>query len=238
MRDIFNSYNVDELRKFATKYNKNVKIAGASKMKKNELVDALMKHTQFFKDVKKKSDTKPAEKKEPVKNKKPKPAEKKEPVITNIKKVKKIRMNVKGKEPVEKKENVKVNQPVFRATPNITIDKLVEEFDSPFSANVLSQYSMNKFNVLDGFLRRRIKLNETVDIDQFLASGVYISKDIVRKLILKYGVKKTFELVKDLLNQIVDGDNLKTTVAPEALTNLQKNKTVSKFFRSTKNVKL
>lgn len=236
MRDIFNSYNVGELRKFATSYNKNVKITGVAKMKKNELVEALMKHTQFFKDVKKKGE-KPV--KEPVKKPVKEPV--KEPIIKDIKKVKKIKMNIKKVvKPDDKKEPVKAPPPVFPATPEITIDDLVDNFDTPFSANVLSQYSINRFNILEGFLRRVIKNKGTVDIDQFLASGTYLSKDIVRKVILKYGVKKAFEYVQDLLKQMLGGDgDLKTTVNPEALTNKMKNRTVSKFFkRDMKNVKL
>lgn len=51
-KEIFNSYNVSELRKFASGYNRNVKIAGASKMKKDALINELLKHKQHFKDVK------------------------------------------------------------------------------------------------------------------------------------------------------------------------------------------
>jgi len=52
MKEIFDSYNVYELRKFASSYNKNVKITGASKMKKPQLIDALLKHKEHFKDLK------------------------------------------------------------------------------------------------------------------------------------------------------------------------------------------
>ena len=48
MRDIFESYPLYKLRKLATNYNKNVKISGVHKMKKVELIDELMKHTEHF----------------------------------------------------------------------------------------------------------------------------------------------------------------------------------------------
>lgn len=59
MKEIFNSYNVSELRKLASGYNKKVKIVGASKMKKPELVEALLKHKEHFKDLKMKEVKKP-----------------------------------------------------------------------------------------------------------------------------------------------------------------------------------
>lgn len=52
MREIFNSYTLTELRKIAVEYNKNVKISGVSKMKKEELINEMMKHQQHFKDLK------------------------------------------------------------------------------------------------------------------------------------------------------------------------------------------
>ena len=52
MRDIFNSYNVTELRRLAVERNKKVKIAGVAKMKKEDLVEALKKHKEHFKDLK------------------------------------------------------------------------------------------------------------------------------------------------------------------------------------------
>lgn len=54
MREIFNSYTLTELRKIAVQYNKNVKISGVSKMKKEELINEMMKHQQHFKDLKSK----------------------------------------------------------------------------------------------------------------------------------------------------------------------------------------
>lgn len=68
MRDIFNSYTLTELRKIASGYNKNVKIAGIHKKNKTELINELMKHTQHFKSLKMK-DKKP---KRPLKEVKPK----------------------------------------------------------------------------------------------------------------------------------------------------------------------
>lgn len=80
MRDIFETYSISELRKLASGYNKNVKIAGASKMTKPDLITELMKHTQFFKDVKKKvAVVKPARKptpKPPTLKPQPKPTPK------------------------------------------------------------------------------------------------------------------------------------------------------------------
>lgn len=52
MKVIFESYNVAELRKFASSYNKDVKIVGASKMKKADLINELMKHKDKFKNLK------------------------------------------------------------------------------------------------------------------------------------------------------------------------------------------
>jgi hypothetical protein len=52
MREIFNSYTLTELKKLATSYNKKVKIAGVSKMKKPELINELLKHEKHFKDLK------------------------------------------------------------------------------------------------------------------------------------------------------------------------------------------
>jgi hypothetical protein len=66
MREIFESYPLVELRKLATSYNKNVKITRVSTLKKAELINELMKHTQHFKDLKpnkmKPKTSKPAEK--------------------------------------------------------------------------------------------------------------------------------------------------------------------------------
>lgn len=51
MRLIFESYTVPELRVLAREHNKQVKIAGINKMKKPELIEAMMKHQDKFKKV-------------------------------------------------------------------------------------------------------------------------------------------------------------------------------------------
>ena len=52
MRDIFNSYTLTELRKKATEHNKKMEIKGIQKMKKEELINELMKHQQHFTGLK------------------------------------------------------------------------------------------------------------------------------------------------------------------------------------------
>jgi 2-phospho-L-lactate transferase/gluconeogenesis factor (CofD/UPF0052 family) len=51
MKDILNSYTVPELRVLARSHNKEVKIAGINKLKKPELIEAMMKHEDKFKKV-------------------------------------------------------------------------------------------------------------------------------------------------------------------------------------------
>jgi len=48
MRDILNSYNVRELKKEISKTN----IKGYSKMKKNDVIDLMMKNEEKFKNMK------------------------------------------------------------------------------------------------------------------------------------------------------------------------------------------
>jgi len=71
MRDILQSYSVNELKKEISKQN----IKGYSKMKKAEIINLMMKHKDKFTYLKKKEMKK---KEEPKKKEQPKPEPKKE----------------------------------------------------------------------------------------------------------------------------------------------------------------
>lgn len=102
MRLIFQSYTVPELRVLARQHNKEVKIAGINKMKKPELIEAMMKHQDKFKKVQMKGKA--------VKKEEMTAEEKRKKKLENLKK----KRNEKGKaKPVksskaeEDKDNIK-----------------------------------------------------------------------------------------------------------------------------------
>ena len=83
MRLIFESYTVPELRVLAREHNKQVKIAGINKMKKPELIEAMMKHQDKFKKVQMKGKAKVVK---PVKKEEMTAEEKRKKKLENLKK--------------------------------------------------------------------------------------------------------------------------------------------------------
>ena len=123
MRLIFESYTVPELRVLAREHNKQVKIAGINKMKKPELIEAMMKHQDKFKKVQMKVKSTP----------KPK-------VVKTPKKVYDTETDVSDddeppkKEPVKKqrKKAVKIPQSIQDKINKATTKKELEEIQKKF----------------------------------------------------------------------------------------------------------
>jgi len=142
MREIFNSFTLDELRKLGSKYNKSVKIAGISKMKKVELINELMKYQTYFKDLKKK-EVKPKKKEEvkPKKKEEVKPKKKEE---------------VKPKEKEEPKEEQKKEKPKFMILKE-EIDDLLKQLKKKYEKNKPKLDKMTRVKYRNAIKRQNSK---------------------------------------------------------------------------------
>jgi len=177
MKNILNSYNTTELKRFISKTN----IKGYSKLRKEELIELMLKNAERFNHIKMK----------PAKPKKAQP--------------KKVEPKKEQPKKVEPKKAVK--KPVEPKKPNE--DSFINEYDTIYASNILSQYNKEMFENIERFLQKKQNKMEKEEsdtiyivIDDFLASGVHFKKPLVNKLYKKYGLKKLFEYTKDLLESI------------------------------------
>ena len=177
MKNILNSYNTTELKRFISKTN----IKGYSKLRKEELIELMLKNAERFNHIKMK----------PAKPKKAQP--------------KKVEPKKEQPKKVEPKKAVK--KPVEPKKPNE--ESFINEYDTIYASNILSQYNKEMFENIERFLQKKQNKMEKEEsdtiyivIDDFLASGVHFKKPLVNKLYKKYGLKKLFEYTKDLLESI------------------------------------
>ena len=158
MREIFNSFTLDELRKLGSKYNKSVKIAGISKMKKVELINELMKYQTYFKDLKKKEvkpkkkeEVKPKEKEEPKeeqKKEKPKFMILKEEIDDLLKQLKK--KYEKNKPKLDKMTRVKYRNAIKRQNSKILDDSkdIYNSLEYNFDINAVEQIDKRFYEMI------------------------------------------------------------------------------------------
>jgi len=187
MKNILNSYNTTELKRFISKTN----IKGYSKLRKEELIELMLKNAERFNHIKMK----------PAKPKKAQP-KKVEPKKEQPKKV-----EPKKEQPKKVEPKKAVKKPVEPKKPNE--DSFINEYDTIYASNILSQYNKEMFENIERFLQKKQNKMEKEEsdtiyivIDDFLASGVHFKKPLVNKLYKKYGLKKLFEYTKDLLESI------------------------------------
>ena len=158
MREIFNSFTLDELRKLGSKYNKSVKIAGISKMKKVELINELMKYQTYFKDLKKKEvkpkkkeEVKPKEKEEPKeeqKKEKPKFMILKEEIDDLLKQLKK--KYEKNKPKLDKMTRVKYRNAIKRQNSKFLDDSkyIYHSLEYNFDINAVEQIDKRFYEMI------------------------------------------------------------------------------------------
>lgn len=200
MKEIFETYNLSELRKFARQYNKAVKIAGASKMSKDELISALLKHKKFFKDIKKKVPVVKPPRKPRTKPPTPKPQLKSTP------------------KPPEPKPQPKPPPKAPEPEPMTAKDIFIDGFNTSDRLQLYIEYvGIKNYRRFELWLKNKInsitkkKTIEGINIDFILSTDLLFRKStkIVKDLLFKYGVESTFKNTKKLLESMVDTKNVK-----------------------------
>lgn len=177
MRDILNTYSATELKTEIKKYNAQFKaqmINGYSKMKKSELVDAILKKKDKFTHLKAKTKAPKPVKKALVKKETPKPV-KKEPV---------------------KKERPKLQpkpQPKPQAKPKNEVEKITEEYKKEYK-NLISKYY--KINIKNKDINECLKIKKDLDMNIYKLQQKYIKLIDSNKLITKK--KTTHNIIKNI----------------------------------------
>jgi hypothetical protein len=105
----------------------------------------------------------------------------------------------------------------------MTEDQFVEEFDTPYASTALFQHNQKSYEALEKLIEKQVKKDGFIDIDLLLSKGVQIPISTVKKLVMKYGLIKTFNYTIDLLKSI--NRNIKVVYADELTTNFNKSRT-------------
>lgn len=178
MRDILNTYNLTELRKIASSYNRKVKISGVWKMGKAQLIEELMKFEEHIKDIK--------------------PKEKvKRQLTEKQKEVLKERLR-KGRETIKKKREEK-KKAVEK--PKMSAYKYIQDDDDDDDYELKKDYLniKNIFEPLNYYINNKDKKNKDILELKKALHGDLNNLLIIQRLML-LDMKKVIDIIDEKIN--------------------------------------